>query len=59
MFHKYSLAFSKFLRMVAFIFCITNLNACIYFAIDFYHYTDLGFYYENGYLWLNGSSTTQ
>ena len=45
--------------MVAFIFCITNLNACIYFAIDFYHYTDLGFYYENGYLWLNGSSTTQ
>lgn len=58
LFHKYSLAFYKFLKMVAFIFCLTNINACIYFAMDFYHYSLQNFYYENGYLWLSGSSTT-
>ena len=44
--------------MVFFIYCVTSAIACVYFAIDFHFYQEKGFYYEGGYLWLTGSSTT-
>jgi hypothetical protein len=44
--------------MVFFIYFITNFVACIYFAIDYAYYMEKGFYFQNGYLWLTGSSTT-
>lgn len=44
--------------MVCFIFIVTSLSACIYFAIDYSYYLQKGFNYDNGYLWLTGSATT-
>lgn len=58
LFHPSWKALYKFLRMVYFIFFVTSLLACIYFAVDFHFYKERGFYYKNGYLWLTGSETT-
>lgn len=58
MLHIISFAIYKFLRMVFLIFFVTNLIACIYFSIDYYYYVQKGFNYQNGYLWLTGSSIT-
>jgi hypothetical protein len=52
---KFSLALYNFLKLVFFIVFITNFYACIYFAIDYYYYKQQGFFYQNGYLWINGS----
>lgn len=52
---RFSLAFFDFLKLVFFIVFVTNFYACIYFAIDFYYYNQQGFFYQNGYLWINGS----
>jgi len=58
MLHVVLSALYKFLKMVFFIYFITNFVACIYFAIDYAYYMEKGFYFQNGYLWLTGSSTT-
>lgn len=41
-----------------FIYFVVSLGACIYFAIDYHYYLEQGFYFDNGLLWLTGSSTT-
>jgi hypothetical protein len=58
MYYQYPNAIYKFIRMVGFIFFLTSLEACIYFAIDYYYYTQQGVNYDNGYLWLTSSQAT-
>lgn len=34
---------------------MTNIYACIYYAIDIYYYNQQGEFYQQGFLWINGS----
>jgi len=52
---KFSAALYDFIKLVLFIVFVTNLYACIYFAIDKYYYDQQGDFYQQGFLWLNGS----
>ena len=53
--YKLSAAFYEFIKLVLFIVFVTNLYACIYFAIDKYYYEQQGGFYQQRFLWLNGS----
>lgn len=46
----------SFIRLTSFIVFVTNLYACIYFAIDYHYYMKKSEFYDMGYLWLTGSS---
>lgn len=52
---RFPAALYEFMRLVLFIVFVTNLYACIYFAIDRYYYDQQGDFYQQGFLWLNGS----
>ncbi len=58
MYNQYANAFYRFIKMVALIFFLTSIEACIYFAIDYYFYQEQGFNYQNGYLWLTASNSS-
>lgn len=49
----------KFIRLIIFLYFMSNLGSCIYFCIDYYYYLEKGYYYQNGHLWLTASATTQ
>ena len=42
---KFSAAFFEFIKLVLFIVFVTNLYACIYYAIDKYYYEQQGDFY--------------
>lgn len=53
--HSLSLAVYDFFKLVFFIGFVTNVYACIYYAIDTYYYYEEGEFYQQGFLWINGS----
>lgn len=50
------LAIYDFFKLVFFIVLVTNIYACIYYAIDTYYYYEQGEFYQQGFLWITGSS---
>lgn len=53
--HSLSLAIYDFFKLVFFIGFVTNIYACIYYTIDTYYYYEKGEFYQQGFLWINGS----
>lgn len=53
---KYLLSLYKLVRVIVTTWLLTTWAACIYFAIDYYYYQDVGNgYREQGQLWLVNS----